>query len=317
MGAFLSGLMGALKGVGGGLGKTVTRADGLLGGLDTALAGTPVGAATAPGSGGTVPASDLGDFRLVSTRGGLMSMPAEVAKPYEAAPIEAAPRKRGFLERVSEVDPTTGYNKIDAIGEFGARLQDLDDGGDRASAVAARATGRLATAKNKALAAQIDALFPDDPQMRFLMKANPDKAAAAIADVYKSRNEAYTLGEGQRRGAGGQTIDYAPEVGVTDGYGYTTTADGQVRFGDQRGRSWSETEAERHNRETEELGQGNLGVARQNAATSGGHLGVARQRLDFDRAKDARGAGEGGFGGGGGLQGMSTADLIAALRGAR
>lgn len=317
MAAFLDGLMGALKGVGSSIGSGASKAgSGLMGSLDPAAKAW----AMKPGSGGQLPASadlamsDLGDFKFgpgLSVQGTTPANSAGVAKPP------------GFFQRINTADPTTGMTTVDKWDKFGAKLQDISDGGDRAKAVDTTAADRIAKSRQAMLNQQIDATYPDDPKMRFLLKANPEKATAALADVYKSRNEAYTLGEGQRRGSDGHMIDYAPKTGVTDGYGYVTGPDGQVKFGERRGQTYGEVETGRHNLETERLGEGNLdvsrgqlGVSRLNSGIAGGHLDVARDRLNFDRSGGVGGVNGGGGGGGGGLSQMSTADLVAALRGA-
>lgn len=315
MAAFLDGLMGALKGVGSSIGSGASKLEhGLMGAIDPASKSW----AMKPGSGGQLPASadlamsDLGDFKFG---------PGLSVQGTTPANSVGVPKPPGFFKRINTADATTGLSAVDRWDKFGAKLQDISDGGDRASAVDKTAADRISKSRQAMLNQQIDQLYPDDPKMRFLLKANPEKATAALADVFKSRNEAYTLGEGQRRGADGHMIDYAPKTGVTDGYSYVTGPDGQVTFGAQRGRTYGETETGRHNLETERLGLGNLDVSRgqldvsrQNAGTAGGHLAVARDRLDFDRSGGVAGANGGG--GAGGLSGMSTADLVAALRGA-
>lgn len=308
MAAFLDGLMGALKGVGHSVGSGATSlGHGLMGALDPASKAW----AMEPGSGGLMPdaadlaASDVGDFKFGP------GLSVEGATPANSAGV---PKPPGFFKRITTADPLTGMSTVDKWDKFGARLQDISDGGDRAKAVDTTAADRISKSRQALLNQQIDQLYPDDPKMRFLLKANPEKATAALADVYKTRNEAYTLGEGQRRGADGHMIDYAPKTGVTDGYAWQTGPGGQVQFGQQRGQTYGEVETGRHNRAGENIDFGQLGVARQNAGTAGGHLELARDRLDFDRTGGVAGAAGGG---GGGLAGMSTADLIAALRGAR
>lgn len=292
MAGFLNGLLGALKGLGSGDQPAPTGSGGLLEGLVAAA-----------------PRSDLGDFRLSAGPGGVSSLPADASTPYVAAPA-----RPGFLDRINTRDDATGMSAVDKWDRFGGMLMDLDDGGDRAAKADAAAAGRAATTKNKALMAQIDQLFADDPRMRFLLKANPEAATKALADVYKSANETRVVGEGSAVGDGAGAKWTAPKYGVQDGYGYQI-GPGGVDWGDQRGQTHQEAETERHNRRSEDLGFGNLDVARGNLGVAQGNLGVSRERLNFDRFKDGRDAGSAG--GGGDLSSMSTADLIAALRGAR
>lgn len=300
MSGFLSGLAGALRGLTGG---ARGGGGGLLGGLDAALAGTPGGASAPAGAGGM--GSDLGDFRLTARGGGLSAMPAQIGEAYTPAPVE---KKPGFFARINTPDATTGLSFVDRLDRLGRRMQDITQGGDSAKEVDARAAGRLAAQRNKLLQAQIDEIFADDPRMRFLMKANPEKAAEALANVYKSRHETRVVGEGSAVGDGAGMTWMAPKYGQDDGYAYSVGPDG-FRWGEQRGATHAEQETLRHNKATEALGQGNLDVSR-------GQLGLGRDRLNFDRFKDGRDA-PGGSGGGGDLSTMSTADLIAALRGAR
>lgn len=301
----LKDLPGNAAGFFGGVGKLIGKgADlGTLGLLTHSKgAGTPGGASAVAGTGGLM--STALDLAIKDVTGG---------KAPEAPAEAAAAKKPGFFSRINSVDGETGMSTVDKFNRFGASLQDISDGGDRAKDVDALAAGRLGKAKQTALAAQIDQLFPgeENAQMRFLLKAQPEKAAGALADVWKSKNEAYTLSKGQQRGAGGQTIDEVADYGIDGGYSWERDGNG-MRWGDQRGLTHAEAEAGRHNLEQEKLGYGNLGVARTNAGTSAGHLGIARDRLNFDRA-----GGVGGVNGGGGMSTMSTADLIAALRGGR
>jgi hypothetical protein len=290
--AFLSGLMGALKGLGAG---------GKGGGLFASL--NP--AAASPGGGAMPSMSDLGDFKFGA------DMAVQGVRPDGGVGTGAAPAKQpGFLTRMNAVDSATGMSKVDQFGRFGAQLQDIGDGGNRADAYAKTAAGRVSTAKQTLLNSQIDELFGDDPKMRFLLKANPEKATAAIADVYKSRNETRTVAPGASVGNGEGPRWMAPEYGQADGYGYRVDQGG-FRWGDQRGPTHSEQETGRHNRRSEELGFGNLGVAQGGLGVSRGNLGVARDRLNFDREK----AGAGG--GGGAIDNMTPAELLALLRDAR
>lgn len=316
MAAFLDGLMGALKGVGTSIGAGASKLEhGLMGAID------PKSWAMKAGSGGLMP--DVGDLSM-SDMGDFKFGPGLEVQGTTPANSAGVPKPPGFFKRITTADPLTGMSTVDKWDKFGARLQDISDGGGRAKSVDSAAADRISKARQAMLNQQIDAEYADDPKMRFLLKANPEKATAALADVYKSRNEAYTLGEGQHRGAGGREIDYAPKTGVTDGYGWRTGADGQVAFGPQRGQTYGEVETGRHNLAGElETGRhnlagegidlGQLGVARQNAGTAGGHLGVARDRLNFDRQGGAAGVNAGG----GGLDSMTPAQLLEALRNAR
>ncbi len=291
MASFLSGLMGSLKGIGSDLGGGVSKLGrGLMGAIDPALAGTPGGAARAPGSGGLLSAtdaamSDLGDFKFG---------PGLTVQGQTPATAPGVPKAPGFFKRINTADAETGLSTVDKWDRFGGRLQDISDGGSRAATVDAQAKGRIGLAEKKALAAQIDALYPDDPQMAFLLKANPEAATKALSDVYKSHHEAANVGAGDTRVFGdptrGGTTFMAPKYGVEDGYSYEIGPDG-FDWGDQRGQTHGEVETGRHNREGEVVSRGQLEVSRRNAGTSAGHLGLARDRLDFDRSKEGYSAG--------------------------
>ncbi|MBL8771147.1 MAG: hypothetical protein JNK30_07160 [Phenylobacterium sp.] len=288
MAAFLNGLMGALKGLGG-KGST----PGLIGSVDAAVAGTPGGASATAGSGGLLPAAqdflmkDDGYFLGVGDPKGndAFSRNEGAAVMRRMPTLEAAgpEPKMSFFDRINAVDPTTGMSTVDRFDRLGAAMRD-DDSTERLTAIDQRAAGRLAKSKQAELAAQIDALFPDDPRMQFLLKANPQKATEALADVYKSRNEAYTLSKGQRRGAGGRTIDEAPDYGVDDGYAWERGADG-FSWGDQRPPTWQELEAGRHNRVEEGYGGERIALHR------------ARLALERERARRAAAGGSGATGG--------------------
>ncbi len=316
MAGFLSGLMGALKGMGGG-----KSGAGLFDAIDPALAGTPAGLARAPGTGGAMPdggaLSDVGDFRLTGNgRGGLMSAIPTAENAY-AAP-EAPAKKPGFLKRINTPDEATGLSFVERLDRFGRRGQDILEGGDRAKEIDALAASRMAERKNKLLAAQIDQLFGDDPRMAFAMKANPEKAAEALAAIYKSNRETRVVGEGSVVGDASGPAWMAPKYGQADGYGYSVDERG-FKWGPQRGPTHQETETGRSNRVDEGLERDQLGVARGHLGVAQGNLGLSRERFNFDRTmKDRDLAGRSmSDPGGGGLSGMSTADLIAALRGAR
>jgi hypothetical protein len=294
MAAFLNGLLGALKGISGGASKA---AHGLMGSIEPET--------SAP----DYSTSDLGDFHFGP------GLSVQGATPDQAGPVA---KKPGFLERWTTPDAETGLSKTDALRQFGARLQDISDGGDRSKEFDAQAKAGMLKTQQAKLSAQIDALFPDDPQMRFLLKTNPEKATAALADVYKSHHEAANVGAGDSRVFGdpahGGSTYMAPKYGEADGYGYKIGPEG-FEWGDQRGKTYGEAETGRHNLQTEANDRGQLGVAQGNLGVARGHLGVARERLNFDRAGGAGGAG--GDAGGGGIDHMSTEQLLALLRNAQ
>lgn len=282
MAAFLSGLMGALRDFGGGAGKAV---HGLMDGLDGAKGGMN-DTARQPGTGGLMPAvadlktTDDGRFTAYTDQrlGDTLTRNLGVEEMRRVPTMESSPEK-GFFAKLREVDDETGMSKLDRFGRFGARLQDISDGGDRATDFDKMASGRVAKARQADLAAQIDSLFPNDPRMRFLLKANPEKATEALASVYQKEREPYTLSEGQVRGQGGRRVDGVAKYGVDDGTPWAADEDG-FQWGQQRPRTWQEIETERHNRERAEIGRG--------------QLGVSRDRLAFDRSKPRSGGVAGG-----------------------
>lgn len=284
MAAFLSGLMGALQNVGAGLGNGMSKVGrGLMGAIDPAMSSAPGGMARQAGTGGLLPAiaditaKDSGRFRAYADptlddpisrtlgRDVMQRMPTLETKPQGS-----------FLDRLREVDDETGLSQLDKFDRFGARLQDITEGGDRAADVDKLAAGRLAKRRQAALASQIDSLFPDDARMRFLLKANPEKATEALASVYQKEREPYTLSKGQVRGQGGERVDAMPDYGVEDGTPWMAGEEG-FEWGRQRPRTWQEMETERANRADEEVARGNLGVS--------------RGRLDWERTRPRGGAG--------------------------
>lgn len=288
MAAFLSGLMGALRSVGSGLSDSASKAGrGLMGAIDPAVTNSaPSEMARAPGSGGLLPAvaditaKDTGRFRAYADptlddpvsrtlgRDVMQRMPTLETKP-----------KGSFMDGLREVDDTTGMSRLDQFNRFGATLQDVGDGGSRAGEVDKIAAGRLAKGRQAELASQIEALFPDDPRMQFLLKTNPDKATEAMATVYQKQAEPYTLSKGQVRGQNGRRVDEMPDYGVADGTPWMAGEAG-FEWGRQRPKTWQEIEAERSNRADEEVARGNLGVS--------------RGRLDWERTRprgSAAGAG--------------------------
>lgn len=282
MASFLKGLMGALGGIGKGVGDGI----GLVGGgLMSALDGggdRMNDTARQPGTGGLMPAvSDLkttNDGRFMAYADANLDDPLTrnlgISEMRRMPTMESSPKK-GFFEGLREVDEETGMSKLDRFDRFGARLQDISDGGDRALDFDKMASGRVAKARQADLAAQIDSLFPNDPRMRFLLKANPEKATEALASVYQKEREPYTLSEGQVRGQGGRRVDGVAKYGVDDGTPWAADEDG-FEWGQQRPRTWQEIETERHNRERAEIDRG--------------QLGVSRDRLAFDRSKPRAGA---------------------------
>jgi hypothetical protein len=251
--------------------------------------------------------SDLGDFHFGP------GLTVQGATPADAGPVA---KKPGFFKRINTADPETGLSTVDKFDRFGASLQDISDGGDRAKDVEARGKAGMLKSQQAKLSAQIDAMFPDDPQLRFLLKTNPDKATAALADVYKSHHEAANVSAGDSRVFGdpshGGSTYMAPKYGEADGYGYKIGPDG-FEWGDQRDATHQEVETGRHNRQAEVHDQGQLEVARGNLGVARGNLGLSRERLNFDRS----GGASGGDAGGGSLDHMSTEQLLAILRNAQ
>jgi hypothetical protein len=163
----------------------------------------------------------------------------------------------------------------DRLNTFGATLQDFDDNGGRAQALAKAQQDKLeqqqAAEQRQQIAALADSLGLS-PKEKLLYMANPK----AFGELLKEQQSPYTLSEGsQRFGPNGESIAAAPKT---------------MAFGDQilqagpqgvnplytRNKTYAEQLSEL-------LGKGNLDVARQNANTSQGQLGVAQGNLGVNQ----------------------------------
>lgn len=197
------------------------------------------------------------------------------AAPVEAAPVEAAPsapvggaapQKAGGLDVLWKVlaGNSPGSSRRIVQGE-------LDE----------------AAAAQRAAQARAELIARLSPEERDLYMTDPKR----WAELRMKQAEPYTLAQGAGRyGPGGQMQAYAPEVGVDGGYGYSSTPDGSVNWGEQRGMSHSEAETGRHNQRLEDVSLGQLGISQ-------GRLGLAREAHNA-RLKGVGGYGTPGVGGG-------------------
>ena len=181
---------------------------------------------------------------------------------------------------------------VNRLGQFGARLQDIDDGGDRADKyIKQRADVVKAqqTAAQKALiAAKADELGLS-PKEKFLLMVNPEEYSKLLSDQQKP----YTIGD-QRYGPNGllaeapkfmetgDQIVSATSQGVTPQYTRPPTIAemlGQNKFNSEEAQRKINNDFER---QRIGISQGQLGVAQGNLGVARGNLGVARDKLDYD-----------------------------------
>lgn len=192
----------------------------------------------------------------------------------------------------------------DRLAQFGATLQDFDDNGGRAQALAKAQQDKLeqqqAAEERRMMATQADALGLS-PKEKFLLLANPK----AFGELLKEQQAPYSMGEGTvRYGPNGEQIAATPKI-IQSGDQVLSAGPQGVNSLYTRNKTYAEQLSEL-------LGKGNLDVARQNAQTSQGQLGVAQGNLGVNRGRlglsqkeyEARLKGVGGFGTPGG--GMSV-----------
>lgn len=185
---------------------------------------------------------------------------------------------------------------VDRLNTFGASLQDISDGGNRASSLAEARQQQLAREQAAAQRQQLAALADQvglSPKEKLLFMANPQ----AYGNLVKDQLAPYSLSEGQRRfGPDGQPVAIAPKT-MTFGDQIVSAGPGGVESLFTRPKTYQEQLAEELGRGNLDVSRGQLGVARQNAGTAAGQLGVARGRLGLSQKEyEARLKGIGGFG---------------------
>lgn len=185
---------------------------------------------------------------------------------------------------------------VNRLNTFGANLQDISDGGDRAAQIRNAQQQELerqqAAAQRQQMAQMADQLGLS-PKEKFLLMANPK----AFGELLKDQQSPYTLSEGQTRyGPNNQVATSAPKT-LTFGDQLLSVGPGGVQDLFTRPKTYEERLREELGHGNLEVSRGQLGVARQNAATSAGQLGVARGRLGLSQKEyEARLKGVGGFG---------------------
>lgn len=185
---------------------------------------------------------------------------------------------------------------VDRLNAFGASLQDISDGGDRAvqlrNAQQQELERQQALAQRQQLAKMADDLGLS-PKEKLLFMVNPQ----AFGNLLRDQAQPYTLSEGQTRyGPNNQVAASAPKT-LTFGDQLLSVGPEGVQNLFSRPKTYEELLREELGRGNLEVSRGQLGVARQNAATSAGQLGVARGRLGLSQKEyEARLKGIGGFG---------------------
>lgn len=196
---------------------------------------------------------------------------------------------KGFLDRQRGEG-----NLTDRLGQFGARLQDIDDGGDRMASYRAQATQRQKSAAELAQRQQMMQQADElglTPREKFLLMVNPDK----FAELSVNQQSPFSMGQGNTRyGGDGAVIAEAPKysqigdevvretnAGVSSAYTRGKTIKelmDERKFDFDKAQTGTENQFRR-----QQLGisQGNLGVAQ-------GNLGLSRERMkrEFPNAED-------------------------------
>lgn len=203
---------------------------------------------------------------------------------------------KGFVGRINAPGQDGAPSFTDRLNTFGASLQDISDGGDRASTLAEarqKQQAQMQAAQQRAqLAAAADQLGLS-PKEKLLFMVNPQ----AFGNLLRDQEAPYSLSEGQQRfGPGGQSIASAPKT-MTFGDQIVSAGPNGVQNLFTRPKTYQEQLADELGHGNLEVSRGQLGVARQNAGTAAGQLGVARGRLGLSQKEyEARLKGVGGFG---------------------
>ncbi len=192
---------------------------------------------------------------------------------------------------------------VDRLNTFGANLQDISDGGDRAAQIRKAkqdALDRQAVLdQRKQLAAMADQLGLS-PKEKLLFMVNPQ----AFGNLLRDQAQPYTLGEGQQRFGPDGRIAGSPKT-FTFGDQVLSADGGNVSSLFTRPKTYEEM-----HRETQDTL--NNDFARQRIDIDRGRLGVDQGRLGLERQREGRIAGGGT--GAGGLGQMSTDQLISLAR---
>jgi hypothetical protein len=127
-------------------------------------------------------------------------------------------------------------------------------------------------------------LYANDPEAQVLLRTNPKAFLDAVA---KNREQA-TVGGGDSRWIPGQGFMTAPKLVADGGIYGTQTADGYGQTG-ARGPTIAESETANNNAATQKLNLDRLLEDIRNNKVGNrvaeGNLGVAQQRLQFDKTK--------------------------------
>lgn len=196
---------------------------------------------------------------------------------------------KGFFSTMNDVNPETGLSKVDKLGRFGAQLQDIDDGGQRANEYGALSEKRLGASqraeRNKQLMQLADSIGLS-PKEKLLFLANPE----SFGGLLKEQLAPYSLAQGTRRyGPGGLEAENPQFQAFGDQYLQLDSSGVNPVF--TRGPTISEGLEERGLQERiqarlidDQIKRGQLGVSQ-------GNLGLARQRFQRDQQGGGSGVG--------------------------
>lgn len=216
---------------------------------------------------------------------------------------------KGFVGRINAPGQDGAPSLTDRLNTFGASLQDISDGGDRATTLQKAHEEQLKAAQAQQQRQQLAAMADQiglSPKQKLLFMVNPQ----AFGNLLRDQEQPYTLSPGQQRQGPNGLVAEAPKY---EGFG-----DQMLSIGSQgvqpvftRPKTYQEQLADELGHGNLDVSRGQLGVARQNAGTAAGQLGVAQGNLGLSRQRFSRE----GQGGGGGLGGMSTEQLISLAKG--
>lgn len=193
-------------------------------------------------------------------------------------------------------------NFTDRLGMFGASLQDIDDGGNRASGLRQQQQQMLAQQQAQERRAQLAAMADQiglSPKEKLLFMVNPE----AFGSLLKDQQSPYTMSKGQQRFGPNGLVAETPDTQVMGDQLFSVGSQGATPIA-RRDKTYGETldeqratEVARHNLAQEALGKGQLGVSQGQLGVSRGQLGVSRGRLGLSQKEyQARLKGVGGFG---------------------
>ncbi len=216
---------------------------------------------------------------------------------------------KGFVGRINAPGQDGAPSFTERLNTFGASLQDISDGGDRASTLQQAREAQLknmeAQKQRQQLAQMADQLGLS-PKEKLLFMVNPQ----AFGNLIRDQEAPYSLSEGQQRfGPGGQQIAAAPKT-MTFGDQIVSAGPDGVQSLFTRPKTYEEMQRETQAALNNDFERQRIGIQRGQLGVSQGQLGVAQGNLGLSRKRFDR-EGQGG----GGLGQMTTEQLLNLARG--